>query len=175
MAISDLIISEDGGRAVGLEGGWGAGKSTIVRLVAEKLKGTSASSTRIAVFDAWAHQGDPLRRTFLEQLIQCMQDAGWVDRDEWDERAAGARRPIGLSLNSLASASSSRSHCLCFQPFRSARRCRLVLRIGADPGRRPLCCLPVGHETAPLGRFKPTGSGRSFWQFSCTANGTGHN
>lgn len=91
-AISDLIGSEDGGKAIGLEGGWGAGKSTIVRLVTGKLMEASAGSTRVAVFDAWAHQGDPLRRTFLEQLIECMQDAGWVDREEWDERAAGLAR-----------------------------------------------------------------------------------
>ncbi len=91
-AISDLISGEDGGKAIGLEGGWGAGKSTIVRLVTSKLMEEPAGSTRVAVFDAWAHQGDPLRRTFLEQLIQCMQDAGWVDRDEWDEQAASLAR-----------------------------------------------------------------------------------
>ena len=91
-AIADLVRGEDGGKAVGLEGGWGAGKSTIVRLVADNLMGNPTGPMRIAVFDAWAHQGDPLRRTFLEQLIQCMQDAGWVDHDEWDERAAGLAR-----------------------------------------------------------------------------------
>ena len=91
-AIADLIRGEDGGKAVGLEGGWGAGKSTVVRLVTEKLVEDPAGSTRVAVFDAWAHQGDPLRRTFLEQLIQRLQDAGWVDRGRWDERAAGLAR-----------------------------------------------------------------------------------
>ena len=91
-AISDLIGSEDGGKAIGLEGGWGAGKSTIVRLVTGRLMQDSAGSTRVAVFDAWAHQGDPLRRTFLEQLIRSMQDAGWVGRGEWDERAASLSR-----------------------------------------------------------------------------------
>ena len=91
-AIADLVQSEGGGKAIGLEGGWGAGKSTIVRLVTGKLMEDSAGSTRVAVFDAWAHQGDPLRRTFLEQLIQCMQEASWVARAEWDERAAGLAR-----------------------------------------------------------------------------------
>ncbi len=91
-AISHLIGSEDGGRAIGLEGGWGAGKSTIVQLVTSKLAEDSSGFTRVAVFDAWAHQGDPLRRTFLEQLIGSMQDAGWVDRSEWNERAASLAR-----------------------------------------------------------------------------------
>ena len=92
IAIADLIHGEDGGKAIGLVGGWGAGKSTVVRLVTGKLMAERTGSTRVVVFDAWAHQGDPLRRTFLEQLIQCMQDAGWVERDQWDERAAGLAR-----------------------------------------------------------------------------------
>ena len=92
IAIAGLIHSEDGGKAIGLEGGWGAGKSTIVRLVTDKIMANRTGSTAVAVFDAWAHQGDPLRRTFLEQLIRCMQDAGWVDRNQWDERAAGLAR-----------------------------------------------------------------------------------
>ena len=58
-AIADLVQSEGGGNAIGLEGGWGAGKSTIVRLVTGKLMDDSTGSTRVAVFDAWAHQGDP--------------------------------------------------------------------------------------------------------------------
>ena len=77
-AIADLVRSDDGGKAIGLEGGWGSGKSTVVRLVTGKLTDDSTRSMRVAVFDAWAHQGDPLRRTFLQQLIECMQEARWV-------------------------------------------------------------------------------------------------
>ena len=85
-AIADLIRNEDGGKAIGLEGDWGAGKSTVVRLVTQRLEGDGAGDTRVAVFDVWAHQGDPLRRTFLEKLIRHMQNAGWVHCDNWDER-----------------------------------------------------------------------------------------
>ena len=85
-AIADLIRNEDGGKAIGLEGNWGAGKSTVVGLVTQRLEGNGAGNTRVAVFDVWAHQGDPLRRTFLEKLIRHMQDAGWVHCDNWDER-----------------------------------------------------------------------------------------
>ena len=85
-AITDLIRDEDGGRAIGLEGGWGAGKSTVVNLVSKQLEENGDGSTRVAVFDVWAHQGDPLRRTFLEQLIWHAIDAKWVDRDRWKER-----------------------------------------------------------------------------------------
>ena len=85
-AIADLIRNEDGGKAIGLEGHWGAGKSTVVKLVTRSLEEGSGGSTRVAVFDVWAHQGDPLRRTFLEKLIRHMQEAKWVQRGKWDER-----------------------------------------------------------------------------------------
>lgn len=32
------ILKEDGGRAVGLEGDWGSGKSTVVEIAREQLK-----------------------------------------------------------------------------------------------------------------------------------------
>ena len=86
-AIADLIHNEDGGKAIGLEGGWGSGKSTVVKLVTRALEGRGTANTQIAVFDVWAHQGDPLRRTFLEKLIRHLQEAGWVDRGAWNERA----------------------------------------------------------------------------------------
>ena len=85
IAITDLIRNEEGGKAIGLEGGWGAGKSTVVKLVTRKLEEDGTGNTLVAVFDAWAHQGDPLRRTFLERIIQHVQDADWINRDVWDE------------------------------------------------------------------------------------------
>ena len=84
-AIADLIGNEDGGKAIGLEGGWGAGKSTVVRLVTQKLEEHDPEGTHVVVFDAWAHQGDPLRRTFLEKVIRRLQEARWVRRETWDE------------------------------------------------------------------------------------------
>ena len=83
-SIVEVLEKEDGGRSIGLEGGWGAGKSTIVNLVSEKLSKTNGCDYKVFVFDTWAHQDDPLRRTFLENLITRIQDLGWVNRKEWD-------------------------------------------------------------------------------------------
>jgi hypothetical protein len=61
-------IIQDGnseGITIGLEGGWGSGKSTVVSI----LKNILAKDTIYFYFDAWAHEGDPLRRIFLEALI----------------------------------------------------------------------------------------------------------
>ena len=82
-AIVDVVRKEVGGKSIGLEGGWGSGKSTIVRLVRDRLTGDSNDEHEVFVFDTWAHQGDPLRRTFLENLIS--QAKGWkgVDKKKW--------------------------------------------------------------------------------------------
>src|SRR5262245_5937401 len=66
-SIVDLVMTEDGGRTVSIEGKWGSGKSTIINLIRKKF---SDNPTKLVfLFDAWTHQGDPLRRTFLETLI----------------------------------------------------------------------------------------------------------
>lgn len=35
------------------------------------------------VFDTWAHEGDPLRRSFLESLINYFLDRKWVEEKRW--------------------------------------------------------------------------------------------
>ena len=67
-ALSGMVLAEDGGHAIALEGTWGSGKSTVVKLLAKKLEG------KVFEFDAWAHEDDPLRRVFLERLIGFLWD-----------------------------------------------------------------------------------------------------
>lgn len=63
-AINSLIDNNDTTkRIIGIEGDWGSGKSTIVNLLSIK------HNRKVFVFDAWSHQGDPLRRIFLERFI----------------------------------------------------------------------------------------------------------
>ena len=83
VALHELITSEPGGRTIGLEGGWGSGKSTVVRLLDERMSGPD---THVVVFDAWAHEGDPLRRSFLEELIESLAAKEWIKRGAWHER-----------------------------------------------------------------------------------------
>ncbi|HIH74874.1 MAG TPA: NTPase, partial [Methanosarcina sp.] len=61
-----LIDSNDNGFTIGLEGSWGSGKSTVISILKKKLNN---SSFHYFYFDAWAHEGDHLRRIFLESLI----------------------------------------------------------------------------------------------------------
>lgn len=50
---------------IGLFGGWGTGKSSIVESLNKELL---RSSIPMIVFDVWKHEGDALRRTFLKEL-----------------------------------------------------------------------------------------------------------
>lgn len=65
-----LIKAEDKGITIGLEGGWGAGKSTVINLLSGHFQDETNSRTVFFIFDAWSHEGDPLRRIFLESLIK---------------------------------------------------------------------------------------------------------
>lgn len=84
-AIARLVETEPGGRMIGLEGHWGAGKSTVVQLVADRFRRREKFHAVVA-FDAWAHEGDPLRRTFLEAVVAGMRTANWCDKQKWDDR-----------------------------------------------------------------------------------------
>jgi hypothetical protein len=81
-AITQLIEAEEGGKAVALVGGYGSGKSTIIQLAKVSVEG---GATRVFVFDSWSHQGDPLRRSFLEELIRFVSDAGWATGESWTQ------------------------------------------------------------------------------------------
>lgn len=82
-AIANMMLTENGGCAIALTGAWGSGKSTVVNLLEAELS-KSDSQFHSFIFDSWAHQGDPLRRTFLETLIHWCGDPArmWTQRKE---------------------------------------------------------------------------------------------
>jgi len=80
------------GRAttIALEGSWGSGKSSIVRMICDRLDEKDGVLT--IEFDAWSHEGDPLRRTFLEKVIERLRKESREDRwisTETAERVKG--------------------------------------------------------------------------------------
>lgn len=66
---------------IGVEGGWGAGKTTVINLLRAELSDNKL--VRLAIFDAWAHEGDPLRRTYLESLIADLCEYEWIAKEKW--------------------------------------------------------------------------------------------
>jgi hypothetical protein len=97
-ALAGLIQDEEGGKAVALKGPFGSGKSTVVRLLENELEEVDeeeGEDTRIFTYDAWEHQGDPLRRSFIESLVEFLRDPehGWAGEYAWqDEIDRIARR-----------------------------------------------------------------------------------
>jgi KAP family P-loop domain len=83
-AIVDLIRTETGGKSIGLEGTYGSGKTTVVNLIRTEL--LIDENYVLIPFDAWAHEGDPLRRTFLETLIRGINEKTWIDEDKWKKQ-----------------------------------------------------------------------------------------
>jgi hypothetical protein len=72
-------------RLIGLLGRWGTGKSTIVSQLASELECTHKDKYVVFTYDAWAHQGDPVRRSILEELIARLIGLKLTRLSKWRE------------------------------------------------------------------------------------------
>lgn len=90
VALANTIRQFDGAnRAIGLEGAWGAGKSSIVELARKELEGVkSEKNYSVFTFDLWTHQTSNFKRSMLESLltwIENKEDASINVKDKIDE------------------------------------------------------------------------------------------
>ena len=79
-SLAGIIRDERGGRAIALTGTYGSGKSTVVQLAEAQLQDEHVA---VFTFDAWSHSGDPLRRSFVEELVEFLDRRGWTTAREW--------------------------------------------------------------------------------------------
>lgn len=89
------IIKEDSKRhIIGLEGGWGSGKSNLISMVNIELNGEKVYDKKfdhtktnypLYVYDAWGHQSDPQRRSILEELIHDLVWEKKIFGKEWEQ------------------------------------------------------------------------------------------
>lgn len=63
--IANLLIEAKSSLMIGLEGGWGTGKSNLISLVQKEMR---ENSPLFFTYDAWGHQDDLTRRSILEEL-----------------------------------------------------------------------------------------------------------
>ena len=67
--ISDVIRNDDNCTIIGIDGGWGSGKSNLVGMIQKELSnGMNGGKYHFFTYDAWGHQTDLQRRTILEEL-----------------------------------------------------------------------------------------------------------
>ncbi|WJR66401.1 P-loop NTPase fold protein [Neorhizobium sp. CSC1952] len=70
--VSAIKTFKDADRAIGLDGPWGSGKSSVVGIAERKLhqaNGNGKVKFHFFTFDIWKSQGSAFRRSFLEHLV----------------------------------------------------------------------------------------------------------
>lgn len=96
-------------KIVGLDGGWGSGKSNMVSLIKNKLNDkTTSSKYHFFIYDAWGHQTDFQRRSILENLTSYLvNDAKIINHEKWNGRLLqllSRKRSVGSKVTKELSA-----------------------------------------------------------------------
>lgn len=81
-------------KVIGLLGRWGSGKSTVANQVIKLLEGPENSKFEVFPYDAWLHQSDPLRRSFLESLILALVRTKAIAPRKWTKKLRKLNRPV---------------------------------------------------------------------------------
>ena len=78
--LRDIIRTTKKGKSIALLGDYGSGKSSVIKMMTKGLP----EDIKVFTYDAWAHQGDHLRRSFLETLIKflCETDGDWLNEQD---------------------------------------------------------------------------------------------
>jgi hypothetical protein len=66
--LSEIITKSNTPFTIGLFGGWGVGKSSIIETIKEKFNNDEKSDVAVFKYDAWKYSNDSFRRTFLYEL-----------------------------------------------------------------------------------------------------------
>ena len=74
--------------AIGLDGDWGSGKSNVIEQMRNKL---NPKQDILYVYDAWAYQSDPQKRSILEYIMESLSKHEIDGKklfvgDEWEQR-----------------------------------------------------------------------------------------
>ncbi|SER30061.1 P-loop NTPase fold protein [Pedobacter rhizosphaerae] len=62
--LKEIITTQSHNLTIGLFGGWGTGKSSIIESLKKQLL---EDKIPLVIFDVWKHEGDALRRTFITE------------------------------------------------------------------------------------------------------------
>jgi hypothetical protein len=79
--VLEKILSRDKFHIVGIDGGWGTGKSNLVSMLIKRMKNHS-----FFIYDVWGHQEDDQRRSILVELTEhlCKEENTLIeDKEKW--------------------------------------------------------------------------------------------
>ncbi len=68
-SLYSIVKSCDTPFTIGLLGGWGKGKSSIVNTLQEKINKNQEENAKVFIYNAWKYSGDSFKRTFLLELL----------------------------------------------------------------------------------------------------------
>lgn len=93
------VIENNNSKIIGIDGGWGSGKSNMVNLIKDKL---DKSKFHFFIYDAWGHQTDFQKRSILENLTGFLVDeAKILNKDNWNGRLLqllSRKRSVGTKI-----------------------------------------------------------------------------
>ena len=90
-AIADVISSDEKPSMIGIDGGWGSGKSNLVGMVSDHLNAICREEEKkyhFFTYDVWGHQNDLPRRSILEELTTDLVsgEPPILEEDKWKEK-----------------------------------------------------------------------------------------
>lgn len=93
------VIENNNSKIIGIDGGWGSGKSNMVNLIKDKL---DKNKFHFFIYDAWGHQTDFQKRSILENLTGFLVDeAKILKKDNWNGRLLqllSRKRSVGTKI-----------------------------------------------------------------------------
>lgn len=144
--LAETVACEDGGRSIAIVGPYGAGKSTIVKLFSQHLSWLLKGAQRCSAvfpFDAWAHQGDPLRRTFLEELVQFLEREQWITKGAFQNQIAALTKKRQTTVSKSAPRLTYEGGIVAASMLAVPYGASLAGKYGPDAINILLACLPI--------------------------------
>lgn len=79
-------ITNGGFQIIGIDGGWGTGKSNLVKIIEEKLI-QKKKNYKFFIYDVWGHQEDDQRKAILVELTEFITENKQIkDTKKWEDK-----------------------------------------------------------------------------------------
>lgn len=92
------LLQDKSVHAIGIDGGWGSGKSNLIELIKKQLED---SQCHFLVYDSWGYQTDFQRRSILENITADLIDNKLISKDKWNGRLLqllSRKRTVGAKV-----------------------------------------------------------------------------